>query len=416
MGNIKSSIKCIWVYTLALLKWIAVAVAVGAVGGAVGSAFHMGVDYATHLREENWWILLFLPIGGVAIAGMYRIFKSKGALDTNRVLNSVRGDTDVPLVLAPLIFVSTVITHFLGGSAGREGAALQLGGSIGCNLGKLFKLNKKDMRIVVMSGMSAVFAALFGTPVTAAVFSLEVTDVGKVSYAGLLPCVVSAITAYQISQIFNIPPVQFAVPAVELSGVLLLKVAALSVLCAGVSIAFCVSLRKGGKYASRIVPNAYLRAAIGGAVIICLTLLIGTTDYNGAGMGVISSAISGNARPEAFALKLIFTVITISTGFKGGEIVPSFFIGSTFGCVVGALLGMDAGFGAAVGFVTLFCGAVNCPLASIVLAVEVFGSQGLLYFAVACAISYLMSGRFSLYKSQRLIYSKLDGECEQASE
>ncbi|MBQ7039772.1 MAG: chloride channel protein, partial [Clostridia bacterium] len=305
----------------------------------------------------------------------------------------------------------TAITHLLGGSAGREGAAIQLGGSLGYNLGKLFHLNEKDMHIIVMSGMSCVFSALFGTPLTAAVFSLEVASVGIFHYAGLLPCIISSVVAYQISLAFGLAPVKFSnvlFEAVSLQGVI--KVMVLSLLLALVSILFCTAIRKSEHYMKKFIKNPYIRAISGAVIIVILTALVGNQDYNGAGMGVIERAIGGSARPEAFLLIIIFTAITISAGFKGGEIVPTFFIGSTFGCVAGALLGLDAGFGAALGFVSLFCCVVNCPLASLVLSVEVFGAEGILYFAMAVAICYLMSGNGGLYGSQKIIYSKTDDE------
>lgn len=409
MGNIKNNLKFSWDYLKTFLKWILVAVLVGGIGGCIGSVFHLTIDYVTELRAQYTWILFFLPVGGLVIAGIYDIFKKKGKLDTNRVLLAVTSEEKVPLVMAPLIFVSTVLTHLLGGSAGREGAALQLGGSIGYNIGRAVRLNQRDMHIVVMAGMSAVFAALFGTPLTAAIFAIEVVCVGVMHYAALLPCVLAAMVGAGLAKAFGLHPVHF-------EGVILLNVGALDVVrviavaaaCALVSILFCNSIHYCEHFMEKILKNKYLRAFVGAIVIVGLTLLLGTRDYNGAGMDVITRAIGGQANWEAFALKIIFTAITIAAGFKGGEIVPAFFIGSTFGCVLGSLLGLDAGFAAAVGFVGVFCGVVNCPIASTMLALEVFGSENILLFALVCAISYMLSGCFGLYKSQKIVYSKLD--------
>lgn len=396
-------------YIKTLLKWLIAASVLGLIGGALGSVFHMCIEGVTHLRYENRWFIFLLPLGGVVITCIYNFFKSKGHIDTNRVLEAVRDRGSVPVVMVPLIFVSTAITHMLGGSAGREGAALQLGGSLGYNLGKLFRLDKKDMHIIVMAGMSSVFSALFGTPLTAAVFSLEVARVGVFHYAGFLPCIISSVVAYQVSLAFGITPVEFSnvlFEAVTLPGVM--KVMALALLCAIVSILFCTSIQKCEHYMEKFIKNAYFRAIFGALLIVILTLIVGNQEYNGAGMEVISRAISGEARYEAFLLKIIFTAITISAGFKGGEIVPTFFIGSTFGCAFGSLLGLNPGFGAAIGFVSLFCCVVNCPVASLLLSVEVFGAEGILYFAVATGICYLMSGNFGLYNSQKVVYSKTD--------
>lgn len=411
MNTIKNYVSISWEYIITFLKWIVVSCIIGAVGGVIGSVFHLCVDYVTEFRLHHGIIILLLPVGGLAIAGMYHLFARKGALDTNRVLEAVRQKESVPFVMIPLIFISTVITHALGGSAGREGAALQLGGGIGYNTGKLLRMNKRNTHILVMSGMSSVFAALFGTPITAAVFALEVTSVGIFHYAALLPCIISSIAAFAISQAFGIAPVRF--PGLNIAAFspgCIGKVILLAAMCAWVAILFCAAIQKCEHISAKWLKNRYLRAAVGGAVLVLITCLVGNQDYNGAGMEVIEAALAGNAKPEAFLLKIVFTAITIAVGFRGGEIVPSFFIGATFGCVFGKILELDPGFGAAIGFVALFCSVVNCPLASLMLAIEVFGTNGILFFAIVCAVSYALSGNFGLYHSQELVFSKLHDE------
>lgn len=398
-------------YIKAFAKWIVLAVIVGLIGGAVGAIFHKAIDYVTALRGQYTWLIFLLPVGGLVIAGIYRLARKKGHIDTNRVLEAALREEKVPLVMAPLIFVSTVITHLFGGSAGREGAALQLGGSIGYNVGKLFRLSKNDLHIIIMAGMSSAFAALFGTPLTAAFFAIEVVSIGVMHYAAIVPCIISAVVASRIALMTGLHPVHFSLAVTEsvtLQGTI--KIIILALLCAVVSIAFCTAIHKCEHYMKKLVPNNFVRAFAGGTLIVLLTVILGTYDYNGAGMDVITRAISGEARWEAFALKIIFTAITIAAGFKGGEIVPAFFVGSTFGCVAGMILGIDPGFGAAIGFVALFCGVVNCPVASLILSVEVFGAEGLVFFAIACGVSYMMSGKFGLYKSQKFIYSKIYDE------
>ncbi len=409
MGKISVQLKFSWDYVRTFLKWIVLATLVGGIGGCIGSVFHLTIDYATELRMHHTWILFLLPVAGLVIAGIYAIFKKQGRLDTNRVLEAVITEEKVPLVMAPLIFVSTVLTHLFGGSAGREGAALQLGGSIGYNVGRIFRLKQSDMHIIVMAGMSAVFSALFGTPLTAAIFSIELVCVGVMHYTALLPCVISAMVAFGIAGAFGLSPVHFdGIFFADVQALTLGKIALLAVLCALVSILFCTAIHYCEQFMEKHLKNSYLRAFVGAVMVVGLTLLVGTRDYNGAGMDVIIRALHGEVRWEAFALKIVFTAITIAAGFKGGEIVPAFFIGSTFGCFVGSLLGIDPGFSAAIGFVCVFCGVVNCPIASTMLALEVFGSENILLFALVCAISYMMSGCFSLYKSQKIVYSKLD--------
>ena len=409
--NIKLNLKGLLKYVEAFFKWIIISILVGVAGGVLGSVFHKSIDFVTELRIQNSFLIYILPVGGLFIAVIYYLFSSKGRIDTNRVIESVRKDKDIPIVMLPLIFISTVVTHMLGGSAGREGAALQLGGSVGYNTGKLLKLRKNDMHIIVMSGMSSVFAALFGTPLTAAIFSLEVTSVGTFHYAGLLPCVISSVTAAQIAEKFSLHPVQFrGIEFGSVSGKLILQVIFVAVICAVVSILFCMTIKKSEHLMDKLLKNSFLRAFAGGLIIVILTIVAGNRDYNGAGMDVIEHAMSGEAVPWAFLLKILFTAITISAGFKGGEIVPAFFIGSTLGCVTAPLVGLSPVLGAAIGFVALFCGVVNCPIASIMLSLEVFGDDGILLFALASAVSYMMSGCFGLYDSQKILYSKIDDE------
>lgn len=389
------------------LKWVLIAVLVGGICGAVGAVFHICIDLVTELRAEHTWVLFLLPLGGLAIFFLYKLSKTK--LDTNRVIETIRSENDIPFIMAPLIFISTIITHLLGGSAGREGAALQLGGSIGYNLGRLFKFGKDELHIIVMTGMSAFFAALFGTPLTAALFALEVTSVGIMHYSGLVPCIVSAYAASSIAKLFGLHPVGFALATnVEFGAITSLQTAGVAILCALVSVLFCVSLEKGEHYMRKLVRRDWLRPIVGGVLVIALALIVGNQDYNGAGMHVIEAAMQGKADFYAFILKIVFTVITIAAGFKGGEIVPTFFIGSTFGCAVAPLFGLDPVFGAAIGFVATFCGVVNCPVASIILALEVFGFSHLPLLAIAVAISYMLSGKYSLYKSQKIMYSKFE--------
>jgi H+/Cl- antiporter ClcA len=391
------------------LKWSLIAALTGAIGGFIGMAFHVSVEAVTEIRAVHGWMLYFLPLGGIIIVALYKLCNfNKG---TDAVISSIRTDDEVPAVMAPLIFISTVITHLLGGSAGREGAALQIGGSIGAQVGRFLSLDEKDMHLITMCGMSGVFSALFGTPLTATFFALEVTSVGIMYYSALIPCIVSALTAYALTLFYNIEPTHFVLNSVpHISVSVILQTASIAALCALLSIIFCTVMHKSEKYLKKFIKNDYLRIVIGGLAIIALTLLTGCRDYNGAGMAIINDAVNGAAKPDAFIWKIIFTAITIGCGYKGGEIVPTFFIGATFGCFIAGLLGLDAGFGAALGMVAMFCGVLNCPIASIILSIELFGSQGIILFAVTSAISYMLSGYYGLYGSQKIMYSKLKAE------
>lgn len=398
----------VWMlYLAALGKWVLVAVIVGALSGLLGSAFHIGVDMVTEFRGGHGWVIYTLPLVGLVIVGLYKLFKCEG-LGTDSVIEEVNSGKGLKWGLIPSIFVSTVLTHLAGGSAGREGAALQLGGTIGFGAGKLLRLEERDVRVATMAGMAAFFTALFGTPMAATVFAMSVASVGMLYHSALLPCLAASLTAYGVSTALGVEPTRFAVAVPDLDPVTVLGVAALAILCALVSVLFCETIHLFEHGASKLLKNPFLRAAVGGVVLIALTLLSGARDYNGAGMNVIADAIEkGRALPWAFALKLLFTAVTLSAGFKGGEVVPSFFVGATFACVAGPLLGLPAGFAAAVGMVSVFCGAVNCPIASIFLACELFGGEGLVYYALACSLSFVFSGYSGLYSSQLIVYDKI---------
>lgn len=409
MERLKKFITHMGAYPAALVKWMTVGGLIGGIGGVIGSLFHIGVNYATQARGEHPWILYLLPVLGLLIAGLYRLTKVEGK-DTNAVIESVHFGKNVPVLLVPVIFISTVLTHLGGGSAGREGAALQIGGGIGHATGRMLHLGQKELPLATLCGMSAVFSALFGTPLTAAVFAMEVISVGVFYYAGLLPCLTAALVGYLVSLLMGVPPTRFTVADPGMDAWIMLLVVVLAVGCALVSILFCRGMQETGRLAARLLPNPFLRAFVGGALVIGLTLLVGNTDYNGAGMEVVQRAIGGEAVGWAWLLKLLFTAVTIGFGFKGGEVVPSFFVGACFGCVFGGLIGLPAGFSAAIGLVAVFCGAVNCPIASVFLSIELFGTGDLLYFAMACAISYLLSGYCGLYSSQTILYSKMRAE------
>ena len=389
------------------LKWVAAGIMLGIFGGLIGTAFCYALSFVTEFRNAYPVIIWGLPLGGLLIV---LLFKKSGLhpTDTNGILLAVHTPARISASTGPLIFIGSVITHLFGGSAGREGAALQLGGVLGWHMAKLFRQDEKDTHIVVMAGMSAVFAALFGTPITAAVFAMEVASVGILHFSALVPCLAASLTASHLAVKLGVAPEAFSITAApHLLSSNIYGTVIIAVSCAVLSIVLCVGLHKGHRIAKKFLPNPYLRIAAAGLTISILTWLLGTNDYNGAGMHIVEKAMHGEAAPEAFALKLIFTIITMSCGYKGGEIVPAMFIGSTAGCVIGNMLGMPAGLGASVGLLSMFCGSLNCPISAIFLGLELFGSEYIHFFAIASAVSYILSGTFSLYHEQKIIYSKL---------
>lgn len=389
------------------IKWSVLAIVTGGIVGVLSSIFGHALSLATAFRNENQWLLFALPIAGVIIVFLYKKFgKDDGG--TNQVFSTVRARDEVPATAAPLIFVSTVLTHLTGGSAGREGAAIQLGGSIANQLGRWFKMDEEDTHVIVMCGMSAAFAALFGTPMAAAIFSLEVISVGVMYYTALMPCLIASLMAAGVAGALGIHAEHFFEGFVpQMTVIAGIKMGIVVLACSIVSILFCMMLKLVGKAYGRWLKNKYTRIIVAAVLVIGLNLLLQTTDYMGAGTELIVKAVQfGEVRPWDFFWKLILTALTMKAGFKGGEIVPSFCIGATLGCAMGQLLGFEPRLCAACGMIAFFCAVTNCPITSMLIAFELFGFEGVSYYLVAVAVSYATSGYYGLYKDQTIVYSK----------
>lgn len=403
-GDTKAGMKANIRY---FIKWSALALVIGSVAGAAGTIFSMGVSWATGFRLSHPSMLFFLPVSGLLIVWMYHSFHEERNRGTNMVIDAISSNERVTPATGPLIFFSTILTHLGGGSSGREGAALQLGGSIGNSFGEWFKLDERDKKIAIMCGMSAVFSALFGTPVAAAIFSLEVVSIGVFYYAALVPCVFSSFLAVGIARAAGLEGEHFPVemiPALDLKAMGLLVL--LGILCAAVSILFCVLLHTAEHAYRKYFPDARVRILAGSFLFIALTLLSGTRDYCGSSMGLIESSIEGSVRYEAFLMKMLFTAVALGAGFKGGEIVPTLCVGAALGCAFGEITGFAPSLCAACGMAALFAGVTNCPITSLVIALELFGYEGMEYFSIIIAVAFALSGYYGLYASQKFVYSK----------
>ena len=396
-------------YVKTFLKWGFLGVLMGAIGGVLGAVFHHALHFVTHVRSEHLWLIFLLPLGGVLTVVIYRLLGMQGNRGTNEIIDATLDGHPVSPMVAPSIFLATAITHLFGGSAGREGAALQLGGSTASMLAKLFRLKIEERKVMVMAGMSAVFAGLFGTPLTATLFCMEFESVGTVFSPALLPCFLSAFVASRVSGLMGVHAETHILT--EAFGITLgncWQYLVLAVLVSLLGIAMCWVFHQAEHFAAHHLPNPFVRILVGGALVTVLTLLAGDHRFNGAGMDMALNAVSGHADWYSFLMKMLFTAVTLSAGFKGGEIVPTFCIGATFGCVLGGLLGLDPGMAAALGLIGLFCCATNSPLASIVLSIEMFGSTNLYLFAFVCVICFVLSGNSGLYASQIIQFSKSD--------
>ena len=394
-------------YATTVLRWSVLSAIMGIVGGLIGAGFHHALHFVTHIRSEHMWLIFLLPLGGLLTVFIYRHPQMRGNKGTNEIIEATLDGHSVSAMVAPSIFCATAITHLFGGSAGREGAALQLGGSAASVLAKWFHLRESNRKILISAGMSAVFAGLFGTPLTATLFCMEFESVGTIFSPALLPCFLSAFLASRVSLALGVHAEgHLLTQSFSMSLSNCWQYVVLAVLVSLLGILMCTVFHKAEHFAAHHVPNPFVRIAIGGVIISVMTLLVGDHRFNGAGMDMALKAVEGEADWYSFALKMLFTAVTLAAGFKGGEIVPTFCVGATFGCVLGGLLGLDAGMAGALGLIGLFCCATNSPLASILLSVEMFGGTNIHLFAFMCVICFVLSGNYGLYASQILEYDK----------
>ncbi len=405
---------------ISLAKWTGIVVPMAVAVGSMVAFFLWSLERATELRFEYAWLIFCMPLAGFVMVWTYGKFGKGAEGGNNLIVDQIHEPGGgVPLRMAPFILVSTVLTHLVGGSAGREGTAVQLGGSLASAFGKLFHLSPADLRILLMAGIAAGFGAVFGTPIAGAVFALEVLTIGRIQYEALLPALLGAVVADWTCHAWSIGHVHYAISylggAGEGAGFHLDAVLMLKVIVAGVAFGLAahffaeVSHLASSAYKA-LLPYAPLRPVLAGALLLALVYALGTREY--LGLGVWSpnpedATIPGFFRPDhvdywSWAWKGLFTIITLSAGFKGGEVTPLFFIGAALGSALAGVLGAPPDLFAGLGFVAVFAGATNTPLACMIMAIELFGSTHAVYFAVACFVAYLCSGHSSIYLSQRV--------------
>ncbi len=397
------------------IKWGVLSCIIGIVVGLVGVSFAYLINLATWFWQNHSFALFLLPLFGLVIAGIYHFNHADTPRGTNWVIDSISSGEQLPLRMAPVIYISSVLTHLGGGSSGREGAALQIGGSIGnfiaqvTGLGQNRFSDSSDKNIAVMCGMAACFSAVFGTPISATIFSMEVFSIGVMYHAALIPCLFSAYIAEGVASALKLPPERFivsSIPAWSVRSVLLMI--ALGAATALAAILFAVCMKKSSQLYKKAFPNPFLRIIAAAGIFILLTLLTGTKEYNGGGFWLIEESMQGTVRNEAFLMKILFTSVILGGGFKGGEIVPTFVIGATLGGAFARLTGLDYSLCTACGMVGAFVGVTNCPIASIFMGIELCGSMGIHYYVIVVAVSFVLSGYYGLYSSQKFAYSKTE--------
>jgi len=402
--------------------WILLAIPAGLLAGTASAFFLWALEWVTNLRFEHGWLLFLLPVGGLLIGLIYHHLGKDSEGGTNILLDQIhQPGGGVPVKMAPLVLVGTLVTHLFGGSAGREGTAVQMGGSLAGACGKFFKLRPENMRILLMAGVAAGFGSVFGTPLAGAIFAMEVLVIGRIQYEALIPVLAASLIGDATCSAWGIHHTSYRI-AINPGGgdraVLDFRLLGLTV--AGGAIFGLVSmffsefthyLHQGWK---KTIAFAPLRPVAGGLVVIALTYLLGTRDYLGLGVHspdpnavtILSAFTPGGADTWSWWWKILFTAVTLSTGFKGGEVTPLFFIGATLGHTLAVLTGAPVDLFAGLGFIAVFAGASNTPLACTIMGVELFGSHYAVYFAVACFVAYYFSGHSGIYLSQRVGVSK----------
>jgi H+/Cl- antiporter ClcA len=405
-GTRDGSVLLVW-----FLRWVLLGIGVGIVAGFSAAALLASLTWATDTRVDHGWIVWFLPVAGLVTGCLYHYTGGRSAEGNNLIIDEIHEPrAGVPRRMAPLIFFSTFVTQLFGGSAGREGTGIQLSVGLSDSLARYLPLTRDQRRILMIAAMSAGFGALFGVPLAGAVFGLEVQSIGRVKYEAIVPAFAGSLVGDLVVRALGVKHPTFAeIAPFHTDAVLLIKVAAIGVIFGLVGAVFIHAVRLLKAFAARHIAWTPLRPFLGGFVILALMVLVGNRDYLGLSLPLASSALAGDHTSAAvFALKLLFTVVTLGFGFYGGEVTPLFVIGSSLGAWLATIFGLDIALVAALGYVAVFAGAANVPLTCTLIAVEVFGGHLAVAAAVACVVSYVFSTNGSIYSAQRLRVPRAD--------
>lgn len=387
---------------LITLKWLLICCLIGIFSGSASALFLVSLEFVTRVRIQNTWIIWLLPFGGLFIGYLYFISDSKIAKGNNLLLEEYnKPEKKIPFLMAPLVLLSTLITHLFGGSAGREGTAVQMGGAIADVCYSIFRLNHSERRTLIILGISAGFASVFGTPLAGALFALEIIFFSRINFRSIVLSFLVAYIAYFTVEFWEIEHTHYSIPEIpEMNFTALFWVLIVSILFGLAALLFSRSTHLWGKLFSKTIKHPPLRPFISGIILAITIYFIGTTKYIGLGVPMIVDAFSIQNAPYDFLLKILFTGFTLGAGFKGGEVTPLFFVGATLGSALSIVVPLPIALLAGMGFVAVFSGATHTPIACTVMGMELFGMESGVYIGIACIIAYFFSGSIGIYKSQ----------------